>query len=349
MRARPGRRFPLAVAAAGAHPVAVAAAGAISLAALIAMLLAGGCAPRGEERARVVEREETRGGDRLVLRSEIRPARATLGDRVDWVLLAEVPHRTSRVELRLAPGDSSLEITALPPGMASRAGDRDVWRFEHRVRPFDLGPRPLPAALALIERGTHADSLDFPADTLFVDSLTAGLRRAIDADRGPLPTELRPVDLAVAAGAALLLAALVLLAARALRARRRAPAGTTAAPEEAPSARYRRELEALRPQAGVLSRDDFYERLAASVRAYVEGATGVPAPERTTRELAEELSMRAHVTAATRAALARTLWRADLAKFARVTDETAEALAALDEAARLAGALEPPPGPPGAR
>ena len=49
-------------------------------------------------------------------------------------------------------------------------------------------------------------------------------------------------------------------------------------------------------------------------------------------------------------ALARTLRRADLAKFARVTDETAEAIAARDEAARLAGALEPPaaPGTPGA-
>jgi hypothetical protein len=313
----------------------------------LALYLAG-CAPRGDDHARVVEREETRGGERFVLRSEVRPARATLGDRIEWTLLADVPAKSSLVELRSGASDSTLEIAAFQPAVPSRRGDRDVWHFPHRVRPFDLGPRPLPATLALVYRGLYADTLAFPADTLFVDSLTTGPRRVLDADHGPLPTELRPIDLAVVGAAALLLALLAVLAVRAIGARRANLASVPVAPPEAPAVAYRRALGTLRSEAGALTRDVFYERLAAAVRAYVEGATGIAAPERTTRELQEELGLHPHLDPDTRAAVARTLARADLAKFARVTDETADALAALDDAAWLAGRLERTPAGAGA-
>lgn len=316
-------------------------------AAVLALLLAG-CAPSDDEHARVVEREETRGGERFLLRSEVRPARATLGDRIEWTLLADVPKQASFVELRSESPDSALEIVALMPGVPSRRGDRDVWRFLRRVRAFDLGARPFPATVAMVYRGLHADTLEFPSDTLFVDSLTSGPRRVLDADHGPLPTELRPIDLAVAGAAALLLALLAVIAARALRARRAKSAPLPVAPPQAPVLAYRQALRALRAETGALTRDVFYERLAAAVRAYVEGTTGIAAPERTTRELTEELGLRPHLDPETRAAVARTLERADLAKFARVTDETAEALAALDEAAGLAGRLERPPETPDA-
>ena len=191
-----GSRF--AAARRGALVAAVLALGA-------AALLAG-CASRGEEQSRTVERVEVLHGHVFRLRSELKPARTTLGDVATWRLSVETPPRWSYVRVGVAPSDSSLEIgTRIQPKTPTIGPERDVWRFERTIRAFDLGPRPLPAAVALVSEGMRGDSLAFPPDTLFVDSLTAGLRAAADSDRGPLPVDLRPVDRLVAAAGVLLL------------------------------------------------------------------------------------------------------------------------------------------------
>jgi hypothetical protein len=298
-----------------------------------------------------VEQVEVLHGHTYRLRSELRPARTTLGEIVTWRLSVETPARWSGVDVVVTAPDSSLEIdTWVQPRTPTIGRERDVWRFERTVRAFDLGPRALPAAIALLSEGMRMDSLVFPPDTLFVDSLTAGPRAVVDPDRGPLPTDLRPIDRIVAAAGAVLLlltaAAVVWLARRRwIRARSDAVPGP---PPEPPVERYRRALDALRGEIGRLPRDAFYDRLSAAIRRYVEETTGVPAPERTTRELIEALRARNLAPAPAREAIASVLQRADLAKFARIEDETTAALAALDEARSLAERLEARGGsPPG--
>jgi hypothetical protein len=327
-----------------------------ALAALLAAAWAAalpGCAPRGEEQSRAVERADALHGNTYRLRSELRPARTTLGEIVTWRLTVETPARRSHVRLSVAASDSTIEVGEMStpsPGARLRTPtigrERDTWRFERMVRAFDLGPRPLPAAVALIAEGTRVDSLCFPPDTLFVDSLTAGPRDEVDPDRGPLPVDLRPIDRIVAVAGTLLLA-LFVVAAFWLGRRRWVRAREVAAgPQpEPPAARYLRALDALRGEVGRLPRDAFYDRLSMAVRAFVEETTGVPAPERTTRELIGALAARGLAPPGTLAAIRDLLERADLAKFARIEDETAAALQALEQARSLAAALAPPSGP----
>lgn len=311
-----------------------------SLPVLVALALLGaGCGPRPEEHIRAAERAEVRAGGRFVLRSELRPGRATLGDLVAWRLTANVPRHAMIGDLVLAGADTSLEsIDADPrryPHLEVR-GDRDVWTWSRRIQGFALGPIPLPAALLVIARPAGADTIAFPPDTLFVDSLTAAPRDSIEPDRGALSPGLRPVDRIVAAAGILLLAALAAALVWALRrwTRRVAPPAR-GAPAEPPDVLLARALDRLRVELDQLPRDTFYQRLSDAVRTYLEAETGIPAPERTTREIEEELLRRVPGDAGTRESVARLLRRSDLAKFARAEDERAAALAALEEARAL--------------
>lgn len=318
-----------------------------SIAVLVSLALLGaGCGPRPEEHVRAAERSEVRAGGRFVLRSELRPGRATLGDVVGWRLTAEVPRRAMVGDLVLSPPDSSLEsMDENPqrfPHLEAR-GDRDVWTWSRRIQGFALGPLPLPYAAIVVARPSGADTLAFPPDTLFVDSLTAAPRDSIEPDRGVLSPGLRQVDRTVAAAGALLLVALIAVAAWAVRRMlRRAPEAEKALAPEPPAAILARALDALALELDRLPRDAFYQRLSGAVRAYLEAATGIPAPERTTREIEEELLRRAPGDAATRESVARLLRRSDLAKFARAEDERAAALSALEEARALPGRFPPP-------
>ncbi|HEY7728787.1 MAG TPA: hypothetical protein VID50_10080, partial [Candidatus Eisenbacteria bacterium] len=219
-------------------------------------------------------------------------------------------------------------------------GGRDVWRWSRRLQGFSLGPIPLPRAALVVDRPSGSDTIAFPLDTLFVDSLTAAARDSIQPDRGPLSPGLRSVDRFAAAAALALLAALAAVAVRGFR-RRRTPRGgeSDAVPPEPPGVQFSRALDSLRGEVDRLSRDAFYERLSGAIRSYIDAETGIPAPERTTREILEALAERGQAGAAARESVAGLLRRADLAKFARAEDERAGALAALDEARALIGRL----------
>jgi hypothetical protein len=319
------------------------------LAAVVALALLGsGCASRPEQHVRAVERSEVRSGGRFVLRSELKPGRATLGDVIEWRLTADVPRHALAGRLIEERADSSLAM--VDPGRnphLTSGRQRDIWRWTRQVQGFTLGPIPLPRAALVTDRASGSDTIAFPPDTLFVDSLTAAPRDSIEPDRGPISPGLRPMDRMVAAGAVallLLLAALVAWGARRALGRRAAvPAGT---PPEPPSLRLGRALEALRDELDRLSRDAFYERLSGAVRSYIEDETGIPAPERTTREIQAELRQLGRADAGTLERIGRLLARADLAKFARAEDERALALAAIEEARALVGRLAPPAEPP---
>ncbi len=306
-----------------------------------------GSGPRGPS----VEREETRGANRYRLRSRVEPHRVTLGDRAVWHLSADLPPRSTAGAPLRDPADSSLDVTVRDPAGAFRREGGLRWGYALDLRGFTLGAIPLPLVRLPVRVGAENDTLDFPPDTLFVDSLTQASTGDVQPDRGPLPTELRPIDIAVAVAAGLVALALIawiaILVRNAIRRRKGVAAPEPAAPPEAPESILLRELGRLREVAASLPRDQFYDGLSLALRAYATAVTGVPALDLTTTELARELGREPLVDENGRDSLVRALRRSDLAKFARREDPLAEAREALEEAAALAGRLlRPPPTPP---
>ena len=312
--------------------------------ALVPALLLLGCA-RGDDAARgpAVERSGAHGSIRYRLRSQVEPPRVTLGDRAVWRLSAQLSGAAKPGVLLRGEADSSLEITAIGAPSASSKQGGGAWSASFEARGYDIGRIPLPRVSLTATAAGAIDTLEFPPDTLYVDSLTPAMTGAVEPDRGPLPTELRAVDYLVAIAAALLviggIVAAFWLYRRSKRRAQAAVAGVGAVPE-APEVIFLRSVEALRSEIGSLPRDQFYERLSLAAREYVAAVTGVPALDRTTTELERELHARG-LDSDTVGAVGTTLRRSDLAKFARHEDPLGEARSSLDGAAALAGRLRP--------
>lgn len=306
-----------------------------------------GCGRRSAARGGpATERSGTRGTLRYRLRSQVEPARVTLGDRAVWRLEADFPATVSIGSLIHEAVDSSLDIAEREKPRRFRRGGGTHWTAAFTVRGFNLGPIVLPRLSLPVRMAAMSDALEFPQDSLFVDSLTAAPTGAMEPDRGPLPTELRPLDLALVIAGILFLAAMLtaasILIARARSRARGAASAPTAEPPEPPGVQFLRALGALRAEIQSLPRDLFYERLSLALRAYAAAVTGIPALDRTTRELEREFFARPDLNREAVASLTRALRRSDLAKFARQEDPLAEALAALDEASALVGRLTIP-------
>jgi hypothetical protein len=319
----------------------------------IASLAAGpGCQASRESQGSTLERQGSRGPHRFRLRSDLRPARLTLGDPAVWKLTAEMPRGAHALGVLRDSAGPWMDVTAIrePGPKGEDVEGRGAWELEYRLRAFDLGRIPVPrVAIVVAWPGPRAsgaqasDTLEFPPDTLTVDSLTTAAVSALEADRGPIRPGLRPVDIALVALGGLLVLAAVVAAVLLWRARRRkAIAPETAAPEPA-EAPFRRAIDALRSEVESLPRDVFYERLSLAIRAYIRAVTGAPALDLTTRELAHDLTRRGTWKPEAVRALAHTLDRSDLAKFARHEDPLGEARTALDDASSLTAHFSAPP------
>jgi hypothetical protein len=308
---------------------------------LAAAVFPSGCAPPDDgTRGPAVERSGDYGALHYRLRSQIEPVRVTLGDRAVWRLTAELTGAGRPGILLRDSAHSSLEIVPLKPSSAFRREGGTRWLASFGVRGYDIGRVPLPRVRLSASAAGTVDTLEFPPDTLYVDSLTPAMTGSVEPDRGPVPTELRPADYVVAiAGALLAIAAIVAAVWLYRRAKRRSRITGVAAPApEPPEVEFLRSIESLRTEIGSLPRDRFYDRLSLAIRVYVTAVTGVPALDRTTGELERELLARGHSAEAV-GAIGGMLRRSDLAKFARHEDPPAEAREALDGAAALAGRL----------
>jgi len=294
-----------------------------------------GTAPR-----RIVEREETVEKIHVRLKSELSPARGTLGDPIAWRLTATLGTGARADTAIMERPPASLEVDASRPPIEAKTPAGLQWSREVLLRGFDIGAIPLPKAALLATSAGRTDTLEFPHDTLFVDSLTQTATGMIRPDRGPIMPPLRPVDYGMMAAGVLLLAALAALLLRLwLKSRRRKQTPEAPAPAEPPEAILARSLDTLESEVAALPRDVFYERLAQALRAYAAAATGVPATDLTTTELDRELKRRAGVSAEGRKALIEALRRADLAKFARFEDEESEARSIVRQARSVSGKL----------
>jgi hypothetical protein len=294
----------------------------------------------------VIERDQSVGSVHVRLRSELTPARGTLGDRITWRLSATLGSGAVPGALLVEKPSRSLEVEGLRPPTQAPGKGGIVWSREYVLRGFDLGEIPLPGAALAVRVAGRPDTLEFPQDTLFVDSLTASATGSLRPDRGPLMPPLRPIDYIVAAAGALALALVVFFLVRSfLRSRRRARTVVAHAPPEPPEAVLDRALLALETELTALPRDRFYERLSLALRAYAAAVTQAPAPDLTTAELERELERHPRVLAEGRENLIATLRRADLAKFGRFEDEESEARSILRQARSISGRLIAPPEP----
>lgn len=320
-------------------PVPVLVLG-FTLLALLSPLLLGCGVPRETGSAR--ERDEQRTYGRVVVRSEVTPRRVTLGDPGVWTLTATLPPTCEPLAVRLDSVPASLDL--VPRGEPAIRTSRGalVWSRRYDLRGFDLGALALPGArlairVPLARGGASNDTLQFPFDSLAVDSLTPAATGAASPDRGPIDPGLRPVDLAVAGAIVAVVAAILVFLLLAWRRRRGHPEAV--APAEPAETRFDRALEALRHDGPALARDAFHERLSGAIRHYVGEVTEIDAIDLTTRELEREMgrSPRARPDAA--AEIVRILRRSDLVKFARRADAWEEARALLDDAALLSGSV----------
>jgi hypothetical protein len=308
--------------------------------AAIAVLLAGCGGQRGTAPRRVIEREETVGKAPVKLRSELVPARGTLGDRIAWRLTASLGPGVQAQAPLVAKPPESLDLDASKAEALTGERSGSVWSREYVLRGFDLGAIALPQAALAVTVAGKPDTLEFPPDTLFVDSLTAAATGTLRPDRGAITPPLRPVDYAVLVSLGLLLAAAIAYAILLLRrARRRARIAAVPLPPEPPEAALDRALQTLEAELTQLPRDVFYERLSLALRTYAAAAASVPAPDLTTAELDRELARHARVMKEGRESLIGTLRRADLAKFGRFEDEESEARSILLQARSISGRL----------
>jgi hypothetical protein len=295
---------------------------------------------RGAGPRRIVEREETTGKIHVRLKSELSPARGTLGDPIAWRLTATLGEGARAGTAILEPSPASLEIDSTGVHAKTNAGAKPAWSRAYVLRGFDIGAIPLPRVALPVTTADRTDTLEFPNDTLFVDSLTQTATGALRPDRGPITPPLRPVDIAVLAAVVLLLVALVALLLKLwLRGQHRSQVAEAPAPPEPPEVLLARSLDALEREVATLPRDVFYERLAQALRVYAAAATGVPATDLTTTEFDRELARRPGVSAEGRGALIAALRRADLAKFARYRDEESEARSIVRQARSIPGTL----------
>ena len=298
----------------------------------VAVVLSGCTRGVGAGAKRIVEREESVGASHVKLRSELSPARGTLGDPITWRLTASLPAGLKSTSVLLEPPPSTLEVDSV----RAKTGVGNARSRAFLLRGFDLGSIPLPRATLVVMASGRLDTLEFPRDTLFVDSLTAQATGQLRPDRGPIQTPLRPIDYAVLiGGAALVLALLLFLVSKLLRSRRRrAEIAAAPAPVEPPESILSRELDQLEREIAALPRDVFYERLAQALRTYAAAVTGVRALDLTTSELDRALSGHER-----RELLIAALRRADLAKFGRYQDEESEARSIVRQARSVAGTL----------
>jgi len=315
--------------------ITLALAGILGVASGLSLSGCGGV--QGTAPRRIVEREETAGSVHVRLKSELSPARGTLGDPIAWRLMATLGEGAHAGTAILEPPPATLEVDSSGGKTNPGAG---AWSREYMLRGFDLGAIPLPRVQLPITMADRTDTLEFPHDTLFVDSLTQTATGMLRPDRGPITPPLRPLDIAVLAAAALLLLTLIVLLLRAwLRGRRKSQIAEAPAPPEPPEALLARALDDLERDVAVLPRDVLYERLAQALRSYAAASAGVPATDLTTRELDRELARRSHVSPEGREALIAALRRADLAKFARFRDEESEARSIVRQARSVSGKL----------
>lgn len=249
-----------------------------------------------------------------------------------------------RLRLRPSPGgtalapplDSLLAPHAVGPVEVKSGAGAAERMYAVELRFYELGIQRIPSMEIAFPRAS--------GDTLWRH--TQALQIDVGGVRGPGDTELRgirgprpisggvPTWLIVATGIAVLLA----LAARRLLWRRQSPDAPTPLPPLDYAAEFAR-IAAM----GLIERGAFksyYSLLSETLRRFMEERLGVPALDRTTREIAAALRTTDLVDAALAGRVLDLLRQADLAKFARAIPPSKVARQAAEQGQLLVVTVE---------
>jgi hypothetical protein len=281
----------------------------VRLGALLLVSLALACAPAAAQQASPVTAKGSVEARALTIGTPFRytiEVSAPTGVEIEWP------------QIGAAIGD--LQVTDFGQAPDRVAGGRTVLQRWYALVTYATGDQNIPGPVVRYrEAGGDWEFVKVPDVVVSVQSL-------LDAPGGTPPSEVRDIKGPVAkprdytpllwiAAAVLLVAALVVLLVRRLR----RPRGVAAPP---PRPAHEVALAALAElqAAGLIEAgryEEFYVRLSAIVREYIEARFRVRAPEMTTEEFLQAAQRRAQLAPSHRALLGHFLGEADLVKFAR--------------------------------
>ena len=292
-----------------------------------AALALAGCGPFGGDQAGprpngevAIERTAEKGPVKLFV--SVSPREPRLSDLVEMEVAVESP---SGVEIKppafgQAVGDFLIRDYNEKP---LESGERNVRRFRYQLEPAHAGKHLIRSvSIEFIDKrpGTEGDGRPALLETEPIEvNVTSELGDAApslaDLERMQPPQALPRPPLppwpAIAA-AAVVVAALAIWVWRRRKRRQTEPRVRTA--EEIAHAALAALLAEDLPSRGAFK--EFYLRLTGIVRQYIEGTTGIRAPEQTTEEFLRDVRSSDTFPAARSARLAEFLQAADLVKYA---------------------------------
>jgi hypothetical protein len=255
--------------------------------------------------------------------ARIEPAHATIGTPLRYVLDVGAP-RGVEVTVPALPGRiGDFRVVDFGRAPAREQGGRELVEYWYRLVGYDAGEHVIPGPTITYRGGSSGSGrADAPDVTVVLDSVLARDPGAKDirSAKPPAPVPSDWMPFAIFFVVAALAMALGGWGVWWLWRRRRMPRGSPArsAGEIALEALDRLWADRL-AEAGRY--EEYYVRLSAVVRTYLEGRFGLRAPEMTTEEFLEAAPRNAELAAPARASLSSFLAEADLVKFARHVPE----------------------------
>lgn len=278
------------------------------------------------------------GGPAPEVRARLEARPVTIGTPFRYTLEIESAPGTEVIVPQLGGAIGDLQIVDFGSAPDRQAGGRTVGERWYSLVTYATGEHPIPGPTVQY-RGADGE-----LHSVSAPDLTVAVQSVLDAAGGETPADLRdirgPVEVPrdytalwwIAAAVLLLLGLLILL----LR-RLRRPQPLPAAPPRPAHELALAALAELRA-AGLVEAEryeEYYVRLSAIIRAYVEARFRLRAPEMTTEEFLQAAQRRAQLTPPQRAVLGQFLSEADLVKFARHHPSPADAARAYDAAHEL--------------
>ncbi len=306
-----------------------------------------GCVPSHEGRSRSPQRSALRAASLLLslvlaapllaqparppvdVQATVEPRTTTIGTPLRYTLRISADAGVTLDVPRLVGAIGSFQVVDFGSDPPREDGGRTVIVQWYTLVTYETGDQVVPGPTIRFRRGAEGDLEHLAAPEALVD-----VRSLVDA-AGPTPAS-EPRDIkgpvavprdytllvAIAAGVLLVLAALALLVRWVNR-----PRAAAVLPPRPP---HELALEALaRLHGGRLVEagrtEEYYVRLSAIVREYVEARFGLRAPEMTSEEFLQGAQRTAQLTPPQRALLGEFLGEADLVKFARHRPSPADA------------------------
>lgn len=264
----------------------------------------------------------------VTVEARVEPGSTTIGTPIRYILRVTAEPGVEPIVPQLAASIGDFQVVDFGAGTPHQAGGREVIERWYELVTYRTGELTVPGPT--VQFRTADGGIDWeaaPDVTVKVESLFAAAGATPPADvreiRAPVavPRDYRPIFWI---GGGLLGGAALGLALYWLLNRRRRALAVPPRPAHLVALEALARLQA----AGLLAaarREEFYVRLSAIVREYLEGRFHVRAPEMTTEEFLQVAQRDRQLSPPQRALLGAFLTEADLVKFARYVPADADA------------------------